>query len=56
MKLLFSLSFYLVSLASAFDVPSGSYHLGQIDDVAKVAAKDQQPVAFVITTKKMAAT
>ena len=56
MKLLISLSLGLASLAGAFDIPKGSYHLGQMDVVAKKAAKDKQPIAWVISSKKMAAT
>lgn len=56
MKYLLSLSLYLTSFAGAFDIPKGSYHLGQMDDVAIKAAQDKQPIAWVISSKKMAAT
>ncbi|MGC6427072.1 MAG: hypothetical protein ACON5H_08765 [Akkermansiaceae bacterium] len=56
MKYLLVLSFTLASLAGAFTIPKGSHHLGEIDEVAKQAALKKQAVAFVITTKKMAAT
>ncbi|MDB4408897.1 hypothetical protein N9165_02390 [Akkermansiaceae bacterium] len=56
MKLLLSLSLGLASFAGAFEIPKGSHHLGQMDDVAKMAAKDKQPIAWVISSKKMAAT
>jgi len=46
----------LVPLAYAFDIPKGSHHIGQIDDVSKKAAKAKQPVAFVISKKKLTAT
>lgn len=56
MKHFLILSFALVSAASAFTIPKGSHHLGELNEVAKKAAQKKQPVAFVITTKKMAAT
>lgn len=56
MKHLLFLTFAFASLAGGFTIPKGSHHLGELNDVAKKAAQKKQPVAFVITTKKMAAT
>lgn len=56
MSYLLVLTIVLTSIASGFTIPKGSHHLGELDDVAQKAAQKNQPVAFVITTKKMAAT
>ena len=56
MKRILSLSLALSSLASAFDIPKGSFNLAQLDDASKKAALAKQPVAFVISKKNMTAT
>jgi len=56
MKLLFTLILSLASFAGAFDIPKGSRNLAEIEDVQKMAAKTNQPIAFIIAEKKMAAT
>ena len=56
MKRILSLSLALSSLAGAFDIPKGSYNLAQLDAASKLAAKANQPIAFVIATKNMTAT
>lgn len=56
MKLIALLTLACASLASGFDIPKGSFHLGQLDDAAKKAGKAKQPIAFIIAEKKMAAT
>lgn len=56
MKHVLILTYAIVSFSAAFTIPKGSHHLGQIDDAAKKAAQNKQPIAFVITAKKMAAT
>ncbi|MGC6564122.1 MAG: hypothetical protein ACON38_00780 [Akkermansiaceae bacterium] len=56
MKLTLSLGLALTSLAGAFDIPKGSFNLGQLDNASKLAAKAKQPIAFVIAKKTMTAT
>lgn len=56
MKLILSLGLALTSLAGAFDIPKGSFNLGQLDNASKLAAKAKQPIAFVIAKKTMTAT
>ena len=56
MKHLIALSLALCSIAGAFDIPKGSYPLGQLEAAAKKAAKAKQPIAFVIAKKSMIAT
>ncbi len=56
MKIIVLLTLACISLASGFDIPKGTHHLGQLEDAAKKASKAKQPIAFVITEKKGVAT
>jgi hypothetical protein len=46
-----SLLFAACSLAAAFNIPKGSFNLGQLEDARKKAAAAKQPLAFVIVDK-----
>lgn len=39
------------SVAVAFEIPRGSFNLGQLEDAQKKAAAAKQPLAFVIVDK-----
>ncbi|MGD1977920.1 MAG: hypothetical protein PVJ98_00885 [Akkermansiaceae bacterium] len=39
------------SMAAAFDIPRGSFNLGQLEEAQKKAAAAKQPLAFVIVDK-----
>lgn len=56
MKHFLTLSLALGSLAGAFEIPKGSYNLAQVEEASIKAALAKQPVAFVISNKKMTAT
>ncbi|MDB4259841.1 hypothetical protein N9821_01685, partial [Akkermansiaceae bacterium] len=56
MKVFLLLSLALATASFGFDIPKGTFHLGQLEDAAKKAGQAKQPIAFIIAEKKMAAT
>lgn len=46
----------LTPLALAFQKPKASHDLTQVEAAQKLAAKNQQPVAFIICRKNMVVT
>jgi len=56
MKILFSLTLACASLASGFEIPKGTHHLGQLGEATEKAGKARQPIAFIIAEKEMEAT
>jgi hypothetical protein len=56
MKIFISLNLTFSCLLGAFEIPKGSFNLGQLEQVSKLAAKAKQPISFVIAKKTMTAT
>jgi len=56
MKIFISLNLVFSCLLGAFEIPKGSFNLGQLEQVSKLAAKAKQPISFVIAKKTMTAT
>ncbi len=56
MKKIYFIIFAFTSILSGFEIPEGTYHIGQLKQAAKKAAQKNQALTFLITDKRLTPT